>query len=189
MILSSIPVPVRWLACAAFAATLTAAPACDPSNGGITLPPGFCALLVADNLGPARHLAVAPNGDVFVALQADGKQGGVVALHDSKGDGHFDVKEHFGQDSLTGIVLRNGYLYVAGFHDVLRYKLAPGQLKPDHDPEIIVTGLPGEEEHGDKGLAFDNKGSLYVNVGAPSNACQEQNRKLHSPGLRTRARS
>jgi hypothetical protein len=38
---------------------------------------------------------------VFVALQADGKRGGVVALHDAKGDGRFDVKEHFGQDSLT----------------------------------------------------------------------------------------
>jgi hypothetical protein len=49
----------RWLAGLAFAFTLSAAPACDASNGGITLPAGFCALLVADNLGPARHLAVA----------------------------------------------------------------------------------------------------------------------------------
>ena len=172
----------RWLAGLAFALTLSAAPACDASNGGITLPAGFCALLVADNLGPARHLAVAENGDLFVALQADGKLGGVVALHDTKGDGRFDVKEHFGQDSLTGIVLRNGYLYVAGFHDVLRYKLEAGKLRPDNEPEIVVTGLPGEEQHGDKGLAFDNKGSLYLNVGAPSNACQERDRKALSPG-------
>ena len=28
-------------------------PMCDPDNGGITLPPGFCALVAVDNLGPA----------------------------------------------------------------------------------------------------------------------------------------
>jgi len=46
-----------------------AAPACDPGNGGITLPAGFCALVTVDGIGPARHMAVAPNGDVYVALQ------------------------------------------------------------------------------------------------------------------------
>ena len=45
-----------------------AKPMCDPDNGGITLPMGFCALVVADNLGAARHMAVAPNGDLYVAL-------------------------------------------------------------------------------------------------------------------------
>src|SRR5581483_1473143 len=70
------------------ASTLAAAPpACDPDNGGITLPPGFCALVAADNLGAARHIAVAPNGDVYVALQTAGRGegGGVVALRDTKG--------------------------------------------------------------------------------------------------------
>lgn len=39
---------------------------CDPGNAGLTLPPGFCASIFADNLGRARHLTVAPNGDVYV---------------------------------------------------------------------------------------------------------------------------
>ena len=47
-------------------------PMCDPDNGGITLPPGFCALVVADNLGAARHMTVAPNGDLYVALMTSG---------------------------------------------------------------------------------------------------------------------
>ena len=37
---------------------------CDADNGGITLPAGFCAVVVADRLGAARHMAVTPNGDV-----------------------------------------------------------------------------------------------------------------------------
>src|SRR2546428_2829860 len=49
-------------------------PACDSDNGGITLPAGFCAVVVADQVGAPRHLAVAPNGDLFVAMA--GPRGG-----------------------------------------------------------------------------------------------------------------
>ena len=84
---------------------------CDPGNGGITLPAGFCAVVAADNLGTARHLTVAPNGDVYVALQA--KPGGAVALRDANGDGKFEIKEPFATGSVTGIAIRNGYLYLA----------------------------------------------------------------------------
>jgi hypothetical protein len=45
------------------------APACDPDDGGLTLAAGFCALVVADGADGARHLAVAPSGDVYVALR------------------------------------------------------------------------------------------------------------------------
>ena len=33
-------------------------PSCDADNGGLVLPDGFCALVVADGLGSARHLDV-----------------------------------------------------------------------------------------------------------------------------------
>lgn len=114
MLFSRGSLPTLFVAAAAFCASLSAAPVCDPGTGGLTLPQGFCALVVADGLGAARHIAVASNGDVYVALQGDADKGGVEALRDTKGDGKFDMKEHFGEGSLTGIVIRNGYLYVAG---------------------------------------------------------------------------
>jgi hypothetical protein len=46
-----------------------ALPECDADNGGIQLPDGFCAFVVADGLGATRHLDVAPNGDIFVAIR------------------------------------------------------------------------------------------------------------------------
>jgi glucose/arabinose dehydrogenase len=160
-------------------ATQAASPiACDPDNGGLTLPSGFCALVVANNLGEARHATVAANGDLYVALL----NGGVAALHDSKGDGRFDVVEKFGTGSATGIELRERYLWVAHPNSVERYKMTPGQLKPTAAPEVVASGLEGQQEHGDKGIAFDGKGSFYVNVGAPSNACQVRNRARESPG-------
>ena len=154
--------------------------ACDPGNGGITLPAGFCAVVAADNLGTARHLAVAPNGDTYVALQAN--PGGVVALRDTNGDGRFEMKQSFGQGSITGIALHNGYLYAAKLNSIERFKMTPGQLKPAEDPEIVVSGLEGARQHGDKGIAFDGKGGLYVNIGAPSNACQDPDRRAKTPG-------
>jgi glucose/arabinose dehydrogenase len=152
--------------------------ACDPDNGGLTLPSGFCALVVANNLGEARHATVAPNGDLYVALM----NGGVAALRDTNGDGRFETIEKFGEGSTTGIDLHNGYLYVAKVNSVERYKMTPGQLKPAGPPEVVVSGLQGVRQHGDKGIAFDGHGSLYVNIGAPSNACQVRDRTKQSPG-------
>src|SRR5262249_8519258 len=158
-----------------------ALPACDPNNDGIKLPPGFCALVVGENLGTLRHITVASNGDVYVALQRP-KDGAIVALRDSKGIGKFDVIERFGDQGATGIAIRNGYLYIATPTSVLRYKMASGQLKPSPSAETVVSGLPEQRQHQDKGIAFDGKGGMYVNIGAPSNACQERDRTAGSAG-------
>src|SRR5579884_1252865 len=37
-----------------------------PGDAGLSLPPGFCATVFADNLGHARHLVVAKDGTVYV---------------------------------------------------------------------------------------------------------------------------
>ena len=42
---------------------------CEPGNGGLTLPAGFCAVVVAENVGAARHLVVSPSGDIYVAIR------------------------------------------------------------------------------------------------------------------------
>jgi hypothetical protein len=159
-------------------------PACDPDNGGIKLPQGFCAAVVAENVGRARHLLVAPNGDVFVSTQSGrgGSGGGIVALRDADGDGKLETKEQFGQGSATGIGLRNGYIYYATPTQIIRYKLPAGQIKPTGEAEIVAQDLPERRQHADKGLAFDGKGGVYVNFGSPSNACQQPDRQPNVPG-------
>jgi glucose/arabinose dehydrogenase len=155
-----------------------APPVCDPDNGGLKLPPGFCAAVVADNVGRARHLAVAPNGDVFASIQAGRLGGGgIVSMRDTHGDGKLDRREHFGQGSATGVGLRNGYIYYATTSAIVRYKLAAGELTPSGPAEIVADGLTDRRQHADKGLAFDGKGGVYVNIGAPSNACQQPDRQ------------
>ena len=158
-------------------------PACDPDNGGISLPAGFCALVAADNLGVGRHMAVAANGDLFVAIRAgEASPGAVLALRDANGDGKFEVRERFAAEGGTGIALRPGYLYLGQDTKVVRYAMKDGELKPSGPAEIVAT-LPDQQGHRAKGLAFDDRGGLYVNVGAPSNACQSTGESDRKPGL------
>jgi glucose/arabinose dehydrogenase len=107
--------------------------------------------------------------------------GGAVALRDANNDGKFEVVERFGSGSTTGIAIRNGYVYLAHPQVIERFKLTEGRLKPTGAAETIVTGLPMDRQHEDKGIAFDGRGGLYINVGAPSNACQSPDRR---PGVK-----
>jgi len=160
-----------------------ALPACDPGNAGLTLPDGFCAVVVADQVGAARHLAVAPNGDVFVAL-AGGRSGsgGVLALRDTTGDGKADVRQTFGSEGGTGIALGKGALYASTSSTVYRYAMRAGSLTPLDAPEVIVKDLP-TGGHGARNLALTSDGrTLFVNVGSPSNSCQVKDRVVESPG-------
>ncbi len=152
---------------------------CAPGNGDIELPSGFCAIVFADRLGKARHLAVRDNGDVFVAIQ--GRKGGIVALRDVDGDGAADVRESFGGLGGTGIDIHDGYLYFSPDVAVVRFALGDA-LVPASAPEIIVGGFPEQKTHAAKPFVFDGKGNLYVNIGAPSNACQEVDRAPGAPG-------
>ncbi|HEX6549335.1 MAG TPA: PQQ-dependent sugar dehydrogenase [Gammaproteobacteria bacterium] len=163
-----------------FAATVH----CQPGNGGISLPAGFCASVVADDLGIARHLAVNSNGDVYVALQSPQEGNGIVALRDLNGDGRADVVKYFGALSGTGIGIHDGYLYFATNTEIVRFKLRRGELVPKSPPQTVVSGFPEQDEHSAKTMAFDSAGHLYVNVGAPSNACQREDRAPGSPGIR-----
>ena len=149
-----------------------ASPMPDADNGGLTLPPGFRALVVADKLKPLRQVAVAPNGDLY----AKTREGGIYALRDTDGNGRADVIKEFGSGGGTGIALRGEWLYHSSNNAIYRYKLAPGELVPAGSPERIVKDLPDRRQHAAKAFAFGADGRLYVEVGSPSNALGQPDR-------------
>jgi glucose/arabinose dehydrogenase len=158
---------------------------CLSDNGGITLPRGFCATIVADNLPRPRHLAVAANGDVFVSLLGSGQGGsggGVVGLRDTNGDGRADVQETVATAPSSEVVLHGGYLYVGAPTAVLRYPFRSGELRASGSPDTIVADLP-TGGHGLRTFAIDSSGALLLNVGSLSNSCQVRNRERESPGV------
>src|SRR3990172_9487510 len=157
--------------------------ACRPDNAGLSLPAGFCALIVADSVGPARHIAVSPNGDLFIAVRNTRQaRGAVLVLRDTTGDGVADVRARFGTDGGSGIAWRDGFLYFATDDAVVRWPWKAGQLEPAGPPDTIAQQLVNRGTHAAKGIAVGGDGFLYVNVGAPSNACQAQDRVAGVPG-------
>src|SRR3954470_19413667 len=82
-----------------------------PAGAAPEVPKGFAVSVFADNLSNARWMAVAPNGDVFLAepTQSGGK---VTLLRDSNGDGKADK-------NFTFLPASAGFVYPHGlaFHD------------------------------------------------------------------------
>jgi glucose/arabinose dehydrogenase len=164
----------------------------DPGNGGLFLPGEFEALVVADSVGPARHLAVNDNGDIYVKLRfSKPGTGGNVALRDSTGDGKADIIKRFGdydnKGSLAnGMRIHNGYLYYCSELVLYRQQLTPGKLIPESEMEVVLTDdhPQGSHWHITKPVSFDNKGNMYVPFGTPSNACQDlSNSPAGVPGV------
>jgi len=158
----------------------TTKPVCAPDNVGLTLPSGFCALLVAESIGPSRHMVVLENGDVLVAVT--GQRGGVRLLRDTTGDGKADIVRSFGIGGGTGIAFAGEYLYFATNDAVVRWHWQIGALEPPGGPDTVVRGLTSQREHAAKSIVVGSDGQLYVNIGAPSNSCQVQDRIPESPG-------
>lgn len=169
----------------------TGLPPGDTDNGGLLLPGNFEAVVVIDSIGPARHLAVNDNGDIYVKLRASYPDGSNVALKDNNNDGKADIIKKFGiyTDTMgygTAMRINSGYLYFSSTGDVFRCKLKPGELLPDTSLELILTDDYINDPHGfnhtAKPLAFDDKGNMYVPFGSPSDVCQQLDRIPESPG-------
>lgn len=158
--------------------------ACAADNGGITLPPGFCASVFADQIGRARHMAVTSTGDVFVAIAPPPKKeipARVVALRDADGDGKAEIIEQALEIGGNGIAWQNDALFVATSDQIVRFALGAGSLVPER-PEVIVSGMPKDGDHAAKTVVVAGD-AIYVNRGSGTNSCQERNRELHSPGI------
>ncbi len=155
----------------------------DPDNAGLKLPAGFGALKVAETGGKARHLAVTPQGLIYVKLNRPKDGAGILMLRPSA-DGRATVAGGFGNYGGTGMYIKNGYLYASSDHAVYRYQMHPnGEVVNPNAPELLVRGLKVGSQHESKSIVLDNADNLYVNIGAYANACQEQDRTRGSKGI------
>ncbi len=167
------------------------------NDAGLQVPAGFCASIFADHIGHARHMAVAPDGVVYVNTWSGRYYPGsppppggfLVALEDTNGDGKANVIERFGATVQsgghggTGIALYDGYLYAELNDRIVRYKMSPGSIVPTEHPEVVLSGLPLSGDHPMHPFAIDANGWMYIDSATPTNSCQRRNRTLESPGL------
>ncbi len=166
------------------------------NDAGLSLPPGFCATVFADGIGPGRQMAMSADGTLYVnALSSlviqnkpDPKLGYLVALRDADGDGKAELIEHFGptpnDKSIggTGVAIWKGALFAEQDDKIVRYALTAGKTVPTGKAEVVVSGLQLSGDHGMKPIAIDAAGNLFVNSGSASNVCETVNRQPGAMG-------
>lgn len=169
---------------------------CSEEDVGLSLPPGFCATVFADNLGHARHMAVAPDGRVYVnttthplyRLQPDPQAGFIVGLRDADGDGRAEQVRRFGPTPAmgsiggTGLAWYRDALFAELDDRIVRFDLKDGQLVPAGSGVTVLAGLSTARGHTEHPLAIDAAGNLFVNSGSETNSCQTTDRETGAPG-------
>ena len=172
-----------------------AAPGCGGDNGGITLSPGFCATVFADDLGHLRHLAFGPGGVLYANTwsgqyyaNSPAPAGGfLIALKDTNGDGKADQVTRFGQTQAegdkggVGVAVYKGYVYAEANDKIVRYAIGAGGV-PAGRPETVLSGMPLDGNHPMHPFIIDAQGRIFVDMGSATNACQVQDRQPGSPG-------
>lgn len=144
-----------------------------PAGAMPKAPDGFVVSIFASNVPHARWMAVAPNGDVFLAESDAGK---VVALRPSA-DGTHAVRvvtfaEAYHQPH--GLAFANGALYIADVKAIWRLAYADGQLKSSGRRRHVADTTPeGGVGHFTRDIVFDAKGNLFLTIGARSNVDEE----------------
>jgi len=138
------------------------------------LPPGFTASVLAGGFDEPRWLAVAPNGDLFVAESAAGK---VIVLHFSVSKGRVQSREIFADHLLLpfGIAFHEDFVYVALTNRVVRFHYDRETSRRLGEAEVILD-LPGlgYNQHWTRSLAFSPDGNeLFVSVGSRTNVSIE----------------
>jgi len=151
--------------------TITAA---DSAATSLILPQGFSASIVADSLGPVRHLALNKNGDIYVKLSALKEGNGILYLSDTDHDGKMDKTTGFADYPGTGIRIQGDVLYSSSNSSVFKYQLNDqGQVIDTAKAALLVEGLVDKGRDNAKAIALDMDNNLYVAVGSYDETCND----------------
>jgi glucose/arabinose dehydrogenase len=166
-----------------------------PEGHQLTVPAGFSVGVFASGLQFARFMALAPNGDVFLA-EPVARAGKITVLRDADHDGVAEIRETFasGLNRPFGLAFWKGYLYVGNNDSVVRFAYSSGQLRAAGESERIADLPPSDAaldqdtatrlqiplnqtrgyNHWTRNVIFNPSGTkLYVTVGSATNATPE----------------
>lgn len=143
----------------------------QPENATLSVPKGFKINVFAegDFVNP-RWMALAPNGDVFVA---DSRANKIIILRDKNKDGVAEERFVF-SDKLAqpfGMAFYKDWFYVANTNAIVRFKYRTGQTAAEGEPEKLIDLTPGGyNQHWTRNILFSpDKTKLYISVGSASN--------------------
>ena len=92
-----------------------AGPACDPDNGGLKLPQGFCARSSPTTSGRRGTWSSRRTATCIVSTNTSRAEKAAASsrCRTTTATARWISSEHFGSDGATGVALHNGYVYMA----------------------------------------------------------------------------
>ncbi|MDG2376374.1 MAG: PQQ-dependent sugar dehydrogenase [Woeseiaceae bacterium] len=141
----------------------------DPSLSDISLPDGFSIEVWTDEVPNARSLTLGESGTVFVSTRRDGR---VYAVTQNDDDSPVVTTIAEGLRMPNGIAFKDGALFVAENHRIIRYDNIETSLESIPDPVVVIDTLPTERHHGWRYIDFGPDNKLYIALGAPCNVCE-----------------
>jgi glucose/arabinose dehydrogenase len=141
------------------------------ANQTPVVPAGYQVNIFAEGLSHARWMAVAPNGDVFLAQTGIDE---ITLLVDTDADGRADDVTPFvtGLDGPHGLAFRDGRLYIADLRGIWQLPYLAGQRRAVQAPERITPpGAFGDSGgHWTRNIAFAADGRfIFAAIGSASN--------------------
>lgn len=137
--------------------------------------PGLKVSVFAAGLEGPRHMAVGPDGTLYVSLPSEGT---VVALPDRNRDGVSDDVIVFASklNRPHGLAFRGAELIVAEVDRVIALKDTNYDLRAD-SKETLTKDIPGGDGHWTKSLAVSHDRTIYVSAGSSCNVCVEDDKR------------
>lgn len=147
----------------------------QPADATLTVPKGFKVNVFAEgDFTYPRWMALAPNGDVFVA---DSRANRVVVLRDANKDGKADQRWVWSAKLAQpfGMAFHGDWFYVANTDSVVRFRYKSGQTEAVGDPERIVElTAGGYNQHWTRNVIFSPDGKkMFVSIGSATNVSVE----------------
>jgi glucose/arabinose dehydrogenase len=134
--------------------------------------PGFQVSVFARGFRESRYLAVAPNGDVFVA---DTGGNAVYVLRDPGNGAPSNGRTTFAGNlhEPFGFAFHDNYVYIADTDEVIRFPYNPKTSERTGGREHILD-LPGGGMHSTRTVVFSLDGKkMFVSAGSDCNVCVE----------------
>ena len=151
----------------------------QPADARLFVPKGFKVNLFAEGgFREPRWMALAPNGDVFLA---DSHGNSVIVLRDKNKDGI--AEERFvWSNKLSqpfGMAFYKDWFYVANTDSIVRFKYTPGQTAAEGEPERLVElTAGGYNQHWTRNVLFSPDGTkMFVSIGSATNVSVEADPK------------
>jgi len=149
----------------------------------LKIDPEFKIEIFASELSSPRQMVEGDDGKIYVASRKEGK---IFAIKDTDGNGIADEKILVAEnlEFSTGVSFYDGDLYFTEINKVWKIENISDSLKnnpPSLPSKILITdNLPSDEWHGWKWIKHDEDGEIYINVGAPCNACLSDDKRYAS---------